>query len=237
MPQQPEAWLSAGYFLVVPGTRPPDLSDLMPERLITVSDCISDVHPHGNVLLRGQDPYESKFALPSEYGSNVEELVSMRAWMDRALEVGDLGWPNVFLNVRAAREFRRQFTGATRETRLLGLGLTPEVAAEYVKQEGIEGEDAGDRGYALLRDAVPLDPSGSCLGFDVLGAEGWGSYHTFACNALTRPYREHLGIVVNAYGLIDDYEQAVEACSYTLRDDVGAEPVAWYPFRVDEYPV
>lgn len=80
-------------------------------------------------------------------------------------------------------------------------------------------------------------PRGSWLGFDVLGAEGWGSYHTFACNALTRPCREHLGIVDNAYGLIDDYEQAVEACSYTLRDDMGAEPVAWYPFRVDEYPV
>ncbi|MGC4068432.1 MAG: hypothetical protein QM784_28055 [Polyangiaceae bacterium] len=73
------------------------------------------------------------------------------------------------------------------------------------------------------------------LGFEVLGANWGGSFHTFSCNSLEQQFSENIGIAFNQDGLIDTYEDALKASEYTNRDDVGAEPVAWYPFRLDEY--
>ena len=53
--------------------------------------------------------------------------------------------------------------------------------------------------------------------------------------AVVRDYSERLGISLNSYGLIEDYAMAPAASEYTNREEVGAEPVAWYPFRVDKY--
>ncbi|MCK7483538.1 MAG: hypothetical protein M0C28_45795 [Candidatus Moduliflexus flocculans] len=147
--------------------------------------------------------------------------------MDRSLASADLGWPNVFLNLRAAREFKRRFMPAVAGVHLIGLAIAADDVEEFTSDPSSMGEVASRR--------LPPDDSGVFLGFDVLGMEYGASFHTFSCNGLEKDYVEKLGIIFNAHGLIPDQAQAFTAAEYTNRDETGAEPVPWFAAKLYEY--
>jgi hypothetical protein len=74
-------------------------------------------------------------------------------------------------------------------------------------------------------------------GYEVLGSEAGGSFHTFACHGLEADYVEKLGLSLNSNGLISDYNDAVRASDYTNLDSTGTEPVPWFPWLVFELPL
>jgi hypothetical protein len=79
-----------------------------------------------------------------------------------------------------------------------------------------------------------LEPEASFRGFEILGHDD-ASFCSFVCNALERDYDKALGIALNTNGLINSYQDAVRAADYTMRDEVGAEPLLWQPWLVSEY--
>ena len=48
---------------------------------------------------------------------------------------------------------------------------------------------------------------------------------------------DKLGIRLNEFGLIAAAEDALAAAAYVSREEVGAEPVPWHPWKVQEYPL
>jgi hypothetical protein len=76
--------------------------------------------------------------------------------------------------------------------------------------------------------------SASARGYEILGAEVGGSFHSFLCNYLEVPYQQQLQVRFNDYGLIADYADAVRAAEFTNLPTTGAEPVPWYPWVVIE---
>jgi hypothetical protein len=46
---------------------------------------------------------------------------------------------------------------------------------------------------------------------------------------------DELDLPLNEFGLIADPEEALAAAAWVNREEVGAEPVPWYEWRVDEY--
>lgn len=140
-----------------------------------------------------------------------------------------MGWPNVFQNLRAAREFKRRFMPAVAGVHLIGLVIAADDAEEFFPD--YEGSGMGMIGSRLL----PPDDSGVFLGFDVVGVEYGGSLHTFSCNGLERDCVEKFGITFNAHGLIAGQDQALAAAEYTNRDETAAEPVPWFAVKLYEY--
>jgi hypothetical protein len=225
-------WLEAGFFVVSGGKSPERGNNLLPPRIVTVSTCIVESYPDFWCLPWAETTTEQLLSIRESLALADSEFEDLRSWVGRAMDDGNLGWPNVFLSLGIARRFRHQFLGAIKGSRIVGLSLAKDVAAEFVREEGEGGAGVS----TMLTRGVPLDQSGSLLGFDVLGAEYDGGFHTFSCNGLEQDFNEKLCITVNKYGLIDDYLRAVAACEYVNRDDTRSEPVNWYPFRVDEYP-
>jgi hypothetical protein len=137
------------------------------------------------------------------------------------------------MSLRAAREFRSPSLGAVKGLRLSGLSFARVVALEFLREEAPQQGHGAPGAWTALTRGVRLVNGGDRLGFDVLGAQHGGSFHTFSCNGLEQEFNLKLGISFNEHGLIVDYVRVVAACEYSNRDDVGAESVAWYPFRVD----
>jgi hypothetical protein len=117
---------------------------------------------------------------------------------------------------------------------LIGLSLETQIAVEFIRDEE-PGTGSGVGVWTALTQGVRLNPGGALRGFDVLGMEDDGSFHSFSCNDLELTFAQKFGIVFNEHGLIDIYVKAVAASDYANEDEAGAEPVPWYPFRVDEY--
>ena len=69
------------------------------------------------------------------------------------------------------------------------------------------------------------------LGYEVLC---WdiGGFHSFICNGLEKDYEEKLQLIFNENGFFNELDSAVKAVEYTRRDEVGAEPGYWAPFKL-----
>lgn len=74
-------------------------------------------------------------------------------------------------------------------------------------------------------------------GYEILGSEIGGGFHSFVCHGFETVYPRLFGLTLNAHGLIATYPEAVEAAASTNRDSTGAEPGLWLPWLVFELPL
>jgi len=202
---------------------------------VTVSTCIVESWPNSWALSWVKTTPEVARRVRESLELDDTDFADLQLWVSRSMDNGKFGWPDVFLSLRSAREFKNRFLGAIAGSRIVGLSLAKDVAAEFLREERPQEGHGAPGVWTMLKREVALNQQASLLGFDVLGAEYGGSFHTFSCNGLEEDLNKKLGITFNEYGLIGDYSSALAASDFTNRDDVGAEPVAWYPFRVDEY--
>jgi len=220
-------WIQAGFFLIKEAAPPPSDRQFLPPWIITASECIVDVYPGFWAIKSAETPPEELAKVREELKLTESEFEDLHSWVDLSLASSDLGWPNVFLNLRAAREFKRRFMAAVAGVHLIGLVIAADDVEEFTSDPSSMGEVASKR--------LPPDDSGVFLGFDVLGVEYGGSLHTFSCNGLERDYVEKFGITFNAHGLITDLDQALAAAEYTNCDETGAEPVPWCAVKLYEF--
>lgn len=230
-------WIQAGFFIISSGNAPVRENRLLPERILTVSTCIVDSYPDAWALPWVETAPDQLRSIQEKIALDNTVFENLRNWVKTTMDNGRFGWPNVFFSVHTAQEFYLRFLGALLDIRIIGLSLSKDVASDFLCEERPQ-EGCGAIGvWTMVNRGLARIRSGSPLGFDVLGMEFGGGFHTFTCNSLEQDFHDKLGITFNKDGLIDDYSKAIVAAEYTNRDDVGAEPVIWYPFRVDEYPI
>jgi len=225
-------WIQAGYFLISTRETPWHDGQLLPQRVVTASNCIVDCFPDTRLLPPANSPGSDHDELRSRLQLHEDEYSGLLAWIDSVWSAERFGPPGVFFSLDDAREFCHRFLGKIdAQIRLIGLSLDSALVPDY--------EEALCRAGVVtkLLRLDPLAPGGKRLGFDVLGEDAYDSevFHTFSCNGLEKAYSEILGVSFNEHGLIEEYPAAVAECDYTTRDEVGAEPAAWFPFRIDEY--
>lgn len=232
-----QVWIEAGFFIVSEGKTYEEEPRLLPARIVTVSDCSATVHPEDWALPWCDSTPDELREARSALGLDDSGLEELRSWVARALDQGRYGWPSVFYELGDAREFLGRFLGSLQRLRIVGLSMARDVATEFVDQEGPPDGKGGSGVWTMLGRKKRLSRRLKPLGFDVLGAEWGGSFHTFSCNSLERELNEELGVTFNEWGLIDDYSKAVMASDHVNRDDVASEPLDWYPVRLDDYPL
>jgi len=229
-------WIQAGFFLVTEGI--PALKDqqFLPPRIITASACMADVYPDERMLSWVKTSPEELAGIRDELKLSESEFEDLRALVDQSFESG-FGWPRVILDLTFAREFNRRYLQAVRGVHLLGMCITADDAEkcrQYIVS--LSSESAGETGFQkMFSRRQPCVDSGVFLGFDVIGPEYYGAFHTFSCDDLAKDFVEKLGITFNAHGLIPDEEKAFAAAEYANREETGAELVPWFAVKLYEY--
>lgn len=87
----------------------------------------------------------------------------------------------------------------------------------------------------ILLRYEPIDPSGTMLGFEILGDEGCCNFHSHICNGLETDLRDELEVKFNENGFIDSFEDADRSTRFIEQDEDLAEPVDWYPCLITRY--
>jgi len=226
--------ISGGYILVVPLTVPEFLaSPRLPPRLITASSDLTAIGP-GPWALAWVNQHDSDLQERVAFGIDDASLPEVSDWVEEKRLTGEWGWPRIFTELKPAKEFLARFDPTGAPT-IVGLGM----AAEFVDQVLADHPDEpgmGTYGYVdALRRRGPLAPGGLELGYEILGEELGGDFHSWHCNYLEPLVHQKLGIQVNRYDLIEGLEAARLAAEFVGRPDVPAEPVTWRPWLLVAY--
>jgi len=226
---------SGGYFLTMAVDRPEYVTaELLPSRLLSLSDCICDFIPNVWAVEWASVEAEQRVAEALKFNVPSSALPDIVNWTTERMNTGALGWPCVFFSTRDARDFARRFLNVIPDLKLLGIALHTDLVDEFLSEEK-PGPSQGEPGiYTAISSRKPLEPGGSELGWEVLCYE-YGGFHSWLCNSLESDVAKKCGIKPGAAGFIASANDALAAAEYCGREDVGAEPGFWAPWLVMEY--
>jgi len=243
---QPERWayrednmkyIFGGYYLVQGVDKPSWISNIISTPVIWVlTDCICDFMPTYTLLPGCESTDEIISEISNHTGLSVEEIESMKTTVENMLSTKQLGWPNVFHTLDSAQDFYEKHLSKAKNFKILGIAFSEKDAEEFLIEENPNNsQDIGILNVLSKRQEIPSNINS--LGFEILGHEYGGDFHSFLCNGLEKDFAEKLGITFNETGRMKTYEDAKRAEEYINDESVGAEPVPWYACLVFEEPL
>ncbi len=230
-----ERYFLGGYFLMV--ERPLDFGTLKPKTVSTCSDCINDslVGCWSYSWTTGND--RQLEALPKELVPDGKTVAGIRKWLDAAFEEGRLGWPNVFTTVDAAKEYLSLFFPDVRDARLMAIYVSESRTAEVIDASKPKRADEGDVGiYSQLLKRIPESDTEEFLGYDIIGIEDGGDFHSFHCHDLGSELCERFGLRMNSHGLFEEISSPQPVLDHMNDEANGCEPVPWFICKVKLVP-
>jgi hypothetical protein len=234
-------YTAGGYFITKYAQRDENRSpDLLPERLVSLSTHINggmvsvywgwDLDRHGDEAIA--------------FGISAEKLPNFKEWSNRTHEI-DIGHPDVFYSLHAARQFIKAFLPIRDELVLIGAALPNSLVDTFLKENKQWGHDTNGQKYDVLigvnyvlskRESPP--PGGNILGFEVV------SYNvnlgcSWLCGNLERKMHQEFGIRPGQYGLIETFEDANKVYDWILEGEAKGEhrgePEPYYPWLIVRY--
>jgi hypothetical protein len=227
------SFVSGGYFVARPTRRPPHISaELLPERILTASDCIVDLAPNTWASDWTHDPQVDRLAKARRFGLDEEGLEALTRWATSGITGGQVAWPGMLLSLDAALEMKRLFLSPN--AIVFGISLPEDLRARFLEHAGVPpGQGAPGVVQAVEKKLVPAE-GGSVRGFDVLGWDA-GTFHSYLCNGLESNFKNELSIVPNEHGFFDSESDARRCAERANNDTSGVEPGLWLPWLVRCY--
>jgi hypothetical protein len=221
-------YVSGGYYVVRDIPRPPDLSDLLPERLLTISNCFTTVMSDV-VQLQWDDYDDVEEAIAEEaieFGIERSQIPALVRWAKSQQNTNY----HVFCHVEPLLELFHRFIREP-SAHLVGIGLHSSQIESFASQL-TKDVNKGLGLVELVNENRPLASGGARLGFEPLGFDAT-KFHSWLCHYAPDGAYKQFGIRPNQFGLIEDLDNAVRVRDWLLQ--TGAEPAIWEPSLLLEY--
>ncbi|WP_456363492.1 hypothetical protein [Priestia aryabhattai] len=228
-------FISGGYYIVTPEERVDYMDkNVIPQTILSLSECICDFHPEINVIWGGSTDKKNKYIQRLDISRNTYER--LEKWIDEKFDAGAFAYPQVFTSVEVAREFADKFLSGISNVHIIGIGLPEAHLRDFYEYENLEGPKEEQNGVEKLITSGSMveQKKSRFLGYEVLGYES-GGFHSYLCNGLEKDFNQHFHFSLNNNGFIDSLEEANRYCKYSNQQEIGTEPVNWFPWAVFEY--
>lgn len=228
-------YVSGGYFIARPAMRSAFMNaDLLPEMIITATDCIVDLVPNTWSIEWSRETQAARREEAAKFGLEDVELAAFTAWCTSALESGDLAWPGVFLSVDVALRVKREFLSRAASLVVIGIALPRDLVSAFLDETRVEAGQGEPGSVAAVRGGKTPSDRGRPLGYDVLGWD-FGGFHSYVCNGLETEFADAFKIRPNRWGFFDLLDDARRCADHCNLETTGAEPALWMPWRVSIY--
>jgi hypothetical protein len=221
-------YVSGGYYVLKAIPRPSGLSGILPDQLLTMSRCFTNVvrdivqlqfNDYDNVRQSVADEAR-EFGIPQ---TQIPELVS---WAKMQHNTNY----HVYSEVGPAIELRQRFI-TDPSAHVVGIGLHTSLIHSFGSQL-VKDVNRGIGLLEIVNENRPLAEGGKALGFEPLGFEAT-SFHSWLCHRAPDEAYKRFGIRPNQLGLIESFDDARQVNEYLL--ETGAEPAIWEPWLLLDY--
>ena len=230
-----ERHYNGGYYLIK--TKPIDFGADKGKVVSTCSRCINFSVFDNWCLSWMSDKLDNKEKIELELTDNkIEEI---QQWTDTKFENG----ANVFPDIETAIEFKDLFFKSRNDIEIYSLNF-PETDTDLLISEFAEGSNTNEFNYnngdfGLRKNLIKKveeknNANDEILGYDLIGVECDGSFHSFYCHDITTTLIDKFSLRLNSFGLFDEPEKQNAIRKYLNDPETGLEPVPWYIVQVKQ---
>jgi hypothetical protein len=171
-----------------------------------------------------------------DYSINDTGITEIHNWVEDKLKEKEIGWSDVFLNLNTLKEYKAKFFSEVSNLKVMSIYFD-ENEKESLLQEFKPFKDNGSIGLydGLLNNVLETEIYNEKLvGFDLIGIELSGDFHSFHCHDISKELTDKFGIKINSLGLIEPLDNWEPIIKYMNLEENGFEPVAWFVVKVKE---
>ena len=218
-----------GYYLIK--IRPINFGSQVAKRVFTSSTCVNDglLDPWCYSWTTNNNARIDE--IKDDFQIDDEKIQLIRRWVDQAFDEKRIGWCNLFNDLETVHEYSQTFFSHLPDKQIISVYFSESETADLLSEFKTEKEGFGSIGLydSLLKRVSENSSAGETfIGFDVVGIEYGGGYHTFYCHDISNDLVERFGLTLNQYGLFDDSPNWQPVTDYMNAEENGFEPVPWF---------
>lgn len=220
-----------GYYLTI--LRPQTYGDYQSSLIYTCSDCINDyildIWSYSWTTNNDKQLDEIK----KNYQFTDQQIDEIRNWVDNKYNEKKIGFLNVFIELEAALEYKNLFFSHLSCIKVMALYFDETELKDILEEFKPQSEKNGEMGLRLtLLKEIEENDKEEFLGFDYIGIENGGGFHTFHCHDIGKELSDKYDLTLNKFGLFDSNKNSKQVLEYLNDDNNGCEPVPWYLTKI-----
>lgn len=220
-----EPYYLGGYYLMKP--KPIDFGADKEKIALTCSGCINTlVFDYWCMTSGGPDEQEQLLL-----GLNKEKITSIKNWTNEKYINGTIKYGNTFPDLQTAKTFKKLFFSELNDVNIYAIYLSETDTNRSIENFATEPNNQGDCGLRHnleKRIEENINESEEFVGYDFIGIEGDGGFHSFYCHDINNDLISRFSLKINRYGLFDKIEDATAIKAYLNNPAAPVEPVPWY---------
>ncbi len=218
-----------GYFLLK--LQPLKFGTKAGDIVYTCSDCINSNTINNWAYSWTTDNTDETEEAKEKFSLDDNKVISIRTWIDKKQEAGKVGWINVFTDLESVSEYKQTFFPHLDELKVIALYFDEEETRNIIDDFKPQSKEFGEIGLRLnlLRHIEEKeDENELLLGYDFIGVELGGDFHSFHCHDIGTELSTKFGLTLNSSGLFEDNKNWKQVLNYLNNEENGCEPVPWY---------
>ncbi|MDR3669021.1 MAG: hypothetical protein P4L35_19500 [Ignavibacteriaceae bacterium] len=223
------AYYLGGYYVIK--EIPVDFGSKKSQIISSCSDCLNDSLLYNWSYSWTTNNNEHIKKIKTDYQLNDETIQLIRQWVDNAFEEKKIGWINLFNDLETAKEYVAKFFSHVPNVKTIGIYFTETEIVDLLTEFKPPAENQSSIGLSQnLSKRLPEinSENEAFIGFDIIGIECTGGFHTFHCHDLSKYLEDIFKLQINQHGLFEDSQQWESVIKY-MNDEVnGFEPVPWF---------
>lgn len=170
--------------------------------------------------------------IKADYNIDDMTVEEIRKWVDNKHNENKLGWIDVFTDITTADEYRKSFFSHLDDLKLFSIYFDETEANAVTKEFKPKTDKEGEIGLVKMLikriEEGENNDNETLVGYDLIGIEYGGSYHTFHCHDIAKELSDKFGLTLNSFGLFDNCNNWKPVLDYLNDEENGCEPVPWF---------
>ncbi|ANH83090.1 hypothetical protein A8C56_20775 [Niabella ginsenosidivorans] len=216
-----------GYYLTK--LRPKGYGSGLGNLIYTCSECINDPLLDTWSYSWATDNNKQIDEIKSNFKLSENQIDKIRNWVNDKIQDNKIGFLNVFQDLETALDYKSRFFIHLSDIKIFALYFDANEKEAILKEFRPQSETMREIGLRLTLLKEILEPENEIvLGYDYIGIEIDGSFHSFHCHDIGRELAGKFGLVLNEYGLFDSNLNSKQVLDYLNDEKNGCEPVPWF---------
>lgn len=222
-----------GYYLIK--LRKANFGSIKNQEIMTCSSCINDTL-FDSWSMSWTTPIENQIKdIREELKISEEKQIKIQKWSDKKFEEKKIGWQQVFSDYETIKEYSDKFFTHIKEKEILKILFPENERRDFLTEFAPEKKEYGTLGiYDNLIEGIIDEETENeeFIGFDLIGVELGGDFHTFHCHDLANDLKNKFELEINRFGLIEEIKNPQKVINYMNNEGNGFEPVPWYVVKI-----